>query len=164
LPLGRGRAFGSNMNRWADGVIGGWQLNGIGSFSSGQPLVLSSIGVARPNVVGQPRDISGAVQNRLQQYFDTTAYAVPGAFTYGNSSPTSPNIRATGIANYDMSLFKTFAIKERMKIQFRFESFNLFNRVQFAAPGTQAGSTTFGIISAQQNTPRELQVALKILF
>ncbi len=52
LPIGRNRAFGGGMNRWADGVIGGWQLNGIGSFSSGQPLVLTSIGVARPNVVG----------------------------------------------------------------------------------------------------------------
>jgi hypothetical protein len=164
LPIGRNRALGGNMNRWADGLIGGWQLNGIGSFSSGQPLVLTSIGVARPNVVGTPKDISGAVQNRLTQYFDTTAYAVPPAFTYGNSSPTSPNLRAPGIANYDMSLFKNFAIKERVRAQLRFEAFNLFNRVQFAAPGTQAGSTSFGIISAQQNTPRELQVALKIIF
>ncbi|MCU1258752.1 MAG: Cna B-type protein [Bryobacterales bacterium] len=164
LPIGRNRAFGGSMNRWADGVVGGWQLNGIASFSSGQPLVLTSIGVARPNVVGKPKDISGAVQNRLAQYFDITAYAVPVAFTYGNSSPTSPNLRAPGIANYDMSLFKGFALAEHIRAQLRFEAFNLFNRVQFAAPGTQTGSTSFGIISAQQNTPRELQVALKIIF
>ena len=145
-------------------MIGGWQLNGIGSFSSGQPLVLTSIGVARPNVVILPQDISGAVQNRLNKYFDITAFAVPPAFTYGNSSPTSPNLRAPGIANYDMSLFKNFAINERVRAQLRFESFNIFNRVQFAAPGTQAESTSFGVISAQQNTPRELQVALKIIF
>jgi hypothetical protein len=164
LPIGRGRAFGGNMNRWADGVIGGWQLNGIGSFSSGQPLVLSSIGVARPNVVGTPKGFSGAVQNRLAQFFDTSAYAVPAAFTYGNSSATSPNLRATGIANYDISLFKGFNVTEHVRAQLRFESFNIFNRVQFAAPGTQAGSTSFGVISAQQNTPRELQVAMKIIF
>ena len=164
LPVGRNRAFGGSMNRWADGVIGGWQLNGIASFSSGQPLVLTSIGVARPNVLSTPKEINGAVQSRLTQCFDTSAYGVPPAFTYGNSSPTSPNLRAPGIANYDMSLFKTFALKERLRAQIRFESFNLFNRVQFAAPGTQAGSTSFGIISAQQNTPRELQVALKIIF
>ncbi len=104
------------------------------------------------------------MQNRLTQYFDISAYSVPPAFTYGNSSPTSPNLRAPGIANYDMSLFKSFTLTERIRAQLRFEAFNLFNRVQFAAPGTQAGSTSFGIISAQQNTPRELQVALKILF
>jgi hypothetical protein len=164
LPIGRKRAFLGNMNRWAEGVIGGWQLNGIGSFSSGQPLVLTSIGAARPNVVGTPKNISGAAQNRLSEYFDISAFAVPAAFTYGNSSPTSPNLRAPGIANYDMSLFKSFAVTERIRAQLRFESFNIFNRVQFAAPGTQAGSTSFGIISAQQNTPRELQVAVKIIF
>jgi hypothetical protein len=63
-----------------------------------------------------------------------------------------------------MSLFKNFSIVERLRAQLRFESFNVFNRVQFAAPGTQAGATSFGVITAQQNTPRQLQVALKLLF
>jgi hypothetical protein len=164
LPIGRNRVIGSNLNRWMDAIVGGWQLNGIASFSTGQPLLMSSIGVARPNVVGVPAQYDTAVQARLSRYFDTSAYAVPVAFTYGNSSPTAPNLRAPGIANYDMSLFKNFAIIERLRAQFRFESFNLFNRVQFAAPGTQAGTTSFGVITAQQNTPRELQVALKLLF
>jgi hypothetical protein len=82
----------------------------------------------------------------------------------GNSSPTAPNLRGPGIADYDFSLFKDFTIKDRLQGQLRVESFNLFNRVQFGQPGTQAGSTSFGVISSQANTPRELQAAFKLLF
>ena len=89
---------------------------------------------------------------------------MPAAFTYGNSSRTAPDLRAPGIANYDLSLFKTFAIYERVKAQLRFESFNAMNRVWFGAPGTSIGSTSAGVISSQANSPRQLQLALKILF
>jgi hypothetical protein len=105
VPFGRGRAFGTGIPRWADLVAGGWQLNGIASFQSGLPLVMTSIGVARPDRVSQAQSVDGAVQDRLTQYFDTSAYQVPKAFTYGNSSRTAPDIRGPGIANYDLSLF-----------------------------------------------------------
>lgn len=165
VPIGRGRVFGGNLNRGLDAIVGGWQINSIATFSSGQPLAMTSIGGTgiRPNVVSRTHPLSGPIQARLSQYFDTSAYAVPASFTYGNSPGTAPNLRAHGIANYDASLFKSFKI-ERLTAQFRIESFNLFNRVQFSSPGTQAGSTNFGVITAQANTPRELQAALKILF
>src|SRR6185312_5025943 len=101
-----------NLSRWADLAIGGWQLNGVSTFAKGQPLVMTSIGAGRPNVVGTPKQYDGAVQDRLARSFDTSAYAVPAAFTYGNSSPTAPNLRSAGIANYDLSLFKSFSITE----------------------------------------------------
>lgn len=164
VPVGRGKALGNGMAKWADFVIGGWQMNGIASFQTGLPLAMSSIGVARPNRVAPAQDVSGPVQERLTRYFDTSAYAVPAAFTYGNSSRTAPDLRSPGIANYDMSLFKNFAIVERLRAQFRFETFNTFNRTQFSAPGTQAGTTSFGVITSQQNTPRQLQLALKLIF
>jgi hypothetical protein len=163
LPVGRGRLIGGSMGRGIDALVGGWQINSIATFSGGQPLAMTSIGGVRPNVVGRTHPRGGAIQARLNQYFDTSAYAVPAAFTYGNSPGTAPNLRAPGIANYDASLFKSFKI-ERFTAQLRVESFNLFNRVQFSPPGTQAGSTSFGVITSQANTPRELQAALKILF
>lgn len=163
IPVGRGRAFGGNMGRGLDAIVGGWQLNGIATFSGGAPLTMTSTSAARPNVVAPIHPINGPVQGRLTKYFDTSAYTVPAAFTYGNSKPTAPNLRAPGIANYDASLFKSFKI-ERLTAQFRIESFNLFNRVQFSPPGSQAGSTSFGIVTSQANTSRELQAALKLLF
>jgi len=120
--------------------------------------------VARPNRVKQGDQPTNRVQDRLDRYFDTSAFAVPAAFTYGNSSRTHGDIRAHGINNFDLSLFKIFAITEGFKAQFRFETFNAFNRVQFAAPGTQTGTAAFGVITNQQNSPRQLQVALKLIF
>ncbi|MGH9786173.1 MAG: hypothetical protein ACRD88_18535, partial [Terriglobia bacterium] len=60
--------------------------------------------------------------------------------------------------------FKYFQLDDRMRAQLRFESFNAFNRVQFAPPGTQAGTASFGVITGQANAPRQLQVAMKIIF
>ena len=164
LPFGRNRLFGSHISKWVDAVAGGWQLNGIATAQTGQPLLMTSIGVARPNVVGTPKSLGGPVQDRLNHYFDTSAYAVPAAFTYGNSTPTAPNLRAPGVANCDLSLFKNFQPLERLRAQLRLEAFNALNRVQFSAPGAQAGTTSFGVIGSQANTPRELQVAVKLIF
>jgi hypothetical protein len=166
LPFGRGQLVGGNLNRTADVIVGGWHLNGIATFQKGQPLVMSSIGQAglRPNVVKPLHLTSGPMIKRLNEYFDTSAYAIPAAFTYGNSTPTAPNLRGPGMANYDFSLFKNFPIKDRLQAELRVESFNTFNRVQFSQPGSQAGTTSFGVISSQANTPRELQGAFKILF
>ncbi len=85
-------------------------------------------------------------------------------FTYGSASPTMPQLRGPGLNNFDLSLFKSFRVREKVSAQFRFESFNTFNRVQFAKPGLQAGSTAFGVITVQQNQPRKLQLALKLIF
>ncbi len=164
LPFGRGKLVGRNMSRWADLLLGNWQVNGIGSFQSGFPLIMGSTGGTRPNRTSTGSKLTGPAQERLTRWFDTSAFAVPAAFTFGNSSRTTPDFRTHGTANYDLSLFKNFPLKESVRAQFRFEAFNAFNRVQFAAPNTTAGNNAFGQITAQQNTPRQLQVALKILF
>ncbi|MGC4050764.1 MAG: TonB-dependent receptor [Paludibaculum sp.] len=164
LPFGRGRWLGSHWNRGVDMLFGGWQLNGIASFQKGEPLVMSAISGSRPIRLQQSGELSGSTQSRLLRYFDTNAFAVPAAFTVGNSSRTAPDLRGPGIANYDLSLFKTFAIYERLKAQFRFETFNAMNRVWFGMPSTSIGSTSAGVISSQANSPRQLQLALKFLF
>jgi hypothetical protein len=164
LPIGHGRSLGTNWNRPVDFILGGWQLNGIASFQSGEPLVMTAISGTRPIRLLQPAALDGPVQDRLNHYFDTSAFAVPAAFTYGNSSRTAPDVRAPGINNFDLSLFKTFTVTERLKAQFRFESFNAMNRVWFAPPSTSIGSTSAGVISSQANSPRQLQLALKLLF
>jgi len=89
---------------------------------------------------------------------------VPAAFHLGNDSRTETNLRGPGINNFDASVLKTFRIRDRLRAQLRFEAFNVFNRAWFSSPGTSAGSTSFGVISSQANRPRQLQVALKLLF
>ncbi|WP_031500308.1 TonB-dependent receptor [Bryobacter aggregatus] len=164
LPVGRGRHFGTSWSKPMDALLGGWQFNTIASFQSGLPLVMTSTGAARPNRIATGTAPSGPIQKNLDRAFDTSAFAVPAAFTFGNSSRTAPDMRTHGIANYDLSLFKTWKLRESLKAQFRMEAFNAFNRVQFGPPGTQAGTTSFGVITSQFNIPRQLQLALKIIF
>ncbi len=164
LPFGKGKLVGKNWNRTMDAVFGGWQLNQITTFQGGFPLALTSTSGVRPNRVSPVTPLSGSIASRVNEYFDTAAFQIPAAFTYGNAPPTEPDIRGPGIDNTDLSLSKHFRFRERITTQLRFESFNVFNRVQFASPGTQIGTTSFGVITSQQNQPRKLQAAIKIIF
>jgi hypothetical protein len=75
--------------------------------------------------------------------------------------------RSPGTNNWNASIYKKTAITERFKLEFRAEAFNLFNRVQFGNPGTAASTAagnTFGIVSSQLNSPRLIQLALKLTY
>ena len=73
-------------------------------------------------------------------------------------------LRAHGVQNFDLSLFKNFAVAGGVRAQFRIEALNAFNRVQFSGPNTSVTSTSFGVISGQANAPRQLQFGLKMLW
>ncbi|HEU0185935.1 MAG TPA: hypothetical protein VFS27_11515 [Blastocatellia bacterium] len=87
----------------------------------------------------------------------------PAPFTFGNVGPTI-NLRNDGVRNFDLSLFKQFAPLERLRVQFRVEALNAFNTPRFGSPNTNVTSTTFGQITSQANTPRQLQFGLKLLW
>ena len=152
------------MSKPLDAVLGRWQFNGIAAFQRGSPLALTATQGGRPNRERPVEPYGGRIQDRLTKYFDTGAFSIPVTYTYGNAAPTIPDLRGPGINNFDLSLFKSFKLHEKLSTQFRCESFNTFNRVQFAKPGVQIGSTGVGVITVQQNQPRKLQVALKMIF
>jgi hypothetical protein len=129
-------------------------VNTSNSFGGGQ----------RPNRTGRPAKIEGPAQQRLNQWFDTSAFAAAAPFTFGNSSRTMPDVRSHGISNFDFTVFKNTQVTERVGVQFRTEIFNLFNRVRFGYPGTAFGTPQFGIISGQLNDPRLVQMALRLIF
>lgn len=85
------------------------------------------------------------------------------SFTFGNESRTDNALRQPGIANFDFSVFKKIPL-EKVVFDFRVEAFNLFNRVQFGAPVTTAGSSTEGWITSVYNNPRLPQVSGRITF
>jgi carboxypeptidase family protein/TonB-dependent receptor-like protein len=170
LPFGKGRKFGANAPGGLDAIIGGWQFNGITTFQSGTPLTITANNTAglfnpltRPNTNGKDPRLGGKVDERLNKYFDTSVYSQPAAFTFGNVGPTV-NIRNDGVRSFDLSLFKQFAPTERMRVQFRVEALNAFNTPRFGSPTTSVTSTTFGQITSQANSPRQLQFGLKILW
>ncbi|MBS1829144.1 MAG: TonB-dependent receptor [Acidobacteria bacterium] len=171
LPFGRGRHFGNDWSRVPNWVFGGWQLNGFTTLQSGTPLSISANNVAGifnsrglANNNGQSAKLTGDVHDRLTRYFDTSVFSQPAAFTFGNTQPSSPDLRSPSVRNWDLSVFKDFAVREAWRLQFRAEAFNAFNTVRFGSPNTSVTSNQFGQVTTQSNSPRQLQFALKLIF
>ncbi|MBI5282944.1 MAG: TonB-dependent receptor [Candidatus Solibacter usitatus] len=171
LPFGRSRHFGAGWNKGLDLALGGWQVNGITTLSSGTPLGLSASNNAgifnmaiRANNNGQSGALSGPVQDRLSAFFDKAVFSQPAAFTFGNMGPRVSDIRNDGIFNWDLSVFKNFRVVEKVNVQFRSEFLNAFNTPRFSGPNTSVTSSSFGVISSQANAPRQIQFGLKVLF
>ena len=174
LPLGRRKKFGANFSRWADALVGGWQVNGIYRVDNGLPVQLGLCGgcsVNLPTYGNQNPDLLAPLNvagtGNLNQYFANPQVAVkPAPYTGGNAPRILPNARIPGTNNLTASLIKQVPLgfREGARFEVRLEAFNVFNRVQFAAPDTNVGDTTFGQITAQANQPRQVQVGMKLYF
>lgn len=174
LPFGRGKQFLGNTIGLMGKLVSGWVMNGILTAQKGVPLFLTTAanqtgslgGGSRPNSSGRSAELSGPAQQRLARWFDVAQFSAPPAFTFGNVARTLPDVRGPGINNVDFSIFKNTSLgsEERIRLQFRAEMYNLLNRVEFALPGTAFGTAQFGVISSQNNDPRLIQFALKLLF
>jgi hypothetical protein len=166
LPFGKGKPVFGSTNRFAEGVIGGWQLQGILIFRSGVPYTVTmsrdvantGVGGQRPNRLGSGK----ADSPTLAQWFDPSAFVAAPNFSYGNSGLRilSPDVLRT----VDFSLFKQFRISERSRLQFRWEAFNLPNTPSFAAPNATLDTSTVGRVTSTATAPRQMQVALKLTF
>ncbi len=169
LPVGRNRAFGKNMNRILDGVIGGWELSSIISAQSGAALQITNANgnlwdgaVQRPDLVGKPCG-TGSVPSRLNGYFNASAFGAPDDFTYGSAPRYLSDCRGPGSFTQDATLVKNFYIRERKYVQLRLEAYALSNHPQWGSPNTSFGGTTFGQITSASGA-RNLQVALKFYY
>jgi hypothetical protein len=155
-----------------------WQGNGIITLQTGLPFNVStgtdtantgSSGTYRPNLVSTPSDNCGSV---LVACINSAAYTVsnlypinPTGYAYGNEGRNL--LFGPGLANVNFSLFKNFPIKERLKLQFRMETFGLFNHSNFGNPSATFGTSSFGNItslSAMAPGSRVIQFALKLQF
>jgi hypothetical protein len=170
LPFGKGKALGGNWNGITNAAFGGWQVNGILTMSKGLPLYNFAVAVnncfcfgggQRPDWTG----VKPVVENQnIDRWFDTAQFRQPAQFTYGTLGRTMTAVRQDGATQLDFSVFKSFQPVERMRVEFRAEAFNFTNTPLFGSPGTTLGTPTFGVVTGQENTPRQVQLALKILF
>jgi hypothetical protein len=164
-------------NPFGRAILDGWQLSGISRFWSGQPLTISSNGNPGTTGGGVRADYIGgeiypAEQTRLQ-WFNPLVFARPADGTLG----TTPKgfLRGPGINQWDMSLFKNARIGDRVNVQFRLETFNTFNHVQFNGVNTGVNVPNAGqaVTDATRGTlgqvtsyraPRQVQAGLKLYF
>jgi hypothetical protein len=151
LPVGRGKAVGSNMNRLADAVVGGWEISGDATFKAGIPIGI--FGNDQNTWGGNPRpDVTGNVHvshPTYHEWFNTGAFAYAPYGSFGNAPRYFSNLRGPGYQNWDTILDKNFYFKEQMRFQFRLETYNTFNHPNFYAP--EAGAT--GYSGCDPNAP-----------
>ncbi|MBI3696507.1 MAG: hypothetical protein HY238_16910 [Acidobacteria bacterium] len=168
LPFGRGRKFGSGLSPVSNAFLGGWQLGGITSLSSGSPFPISlntpvsgSNGFTeRPDRIGRgdlPSDRRSA-----DRWFDLSAFATPPVGRFGNAGRNI--LRAPGQVNFDFSALKDFHLAERLVLQYRAEFFNIFNTPQLGLPNGSIGAPGAGSITSTAGNNRQIQMALKLNF
>ena len=182
LPFGRGRAFGRDMNRALDFAVGGWTLQYIGNYSSGEPMGFSGTQVAVGNFSSQRAvlvnpdgkpltlnwDSSNFDMSRIStagtaahKYFDTSLIRNPGRYERGNTAYRYAQLRTPWFMSDDFSLQKNFQPIESMRIQFRAEALNLFNRHRFTGINTNASSPLFGQVTGVSDDRRQLQFGIR---
>src|SRR5262249_24837710 len=156
-------------------ALGNWQVNGVITLQSGQPYsVTTSVdpantaasGTYRPNLVHTPTAECG--RGHLIGCIDATAFtianlypAAPANFAYGDVGRNI--LRGPASQTVVASVFKNFPIKERLKFQFRFETFGLFNHTNFGTPSATVNPASFGNITSASGS-RIIQLGVKLLF
>ncbi|MCC6343386.1 MAG: TonB-dependent receptor [Bryobacterales bacterium] len=157
LPVGKGRKIGSAMHPVLNGIIGGWQFSGIYTYRSGEFLRFPQADVTGTPEISNPGPA---------MWFNAAAFKVPTPFTprlnpYQYSSITGPIFW-----NLDGTVSKIFPIRERYKLEFRFEAYNLTNSLMWANPVLSVGNSLFGRSTAQATTNRgrEMQYTLRFQF
>jgi hypothetical protein len=165
LPVGRGRAFASNIPKALDYAIGGWQLNAVISRQSGSPLTWGNI-IFNGNVndIILPKD-----QRSVDRWFNTGAgFNRISSQQLGSNLRTFPlrfgSIRGDGQALWNLSAIKYFPITESVRFELRGECFNALNHPNLNDPNLSPTSASFGAITAQDGFAREFQVAARIRF
>jgi len=163
-PFGPGRKY--LTDNFLGKVLGNWTVLGILTVQAGDyitatmpadSLNVGSTASFRPDVLRSPN----MSERTRERWFDTSAFATPPPFTYGNAGRSI--IQAPGVFNLDIGLLRDFRLHERVTLQFRFEAFNSTNHTNFRDPGTTFGTPSFGVIGSAFES-RDLQFGLKILF
>ena len=132
------------------------------TIQSGQTIALSSSTGGRPNVV--PGVSDKAENQSLANWFNKGAFSVPLAFTFGNAGRTMPNLMSDGMFDLDMSLYKTFQLKEKYRLELKVEAFNATNTPTFDVPTREVTSQQFGVVTATALNPRPRSVQLSLRF
>ena len=168
LPFGRGKRFGTDVNRAVDLVAGGWEFSGITNFNSGSPftpnvgdapLLNADFNSVRPDRVGNPH----VAHPSRALWFD------PSAFTAPQDSYRDGDVRRNSLVGpneflMNLTLAKVFTIAEGKTLQFRWENYNALNHVNLNTPANYVDQDGAGQITSIRADMREMQFGLHFRF
>lgn len=176
VPIGRGRAFGGNMNKFLDAIIGGFSLSGIVNARSGLAISSSTGSYPVSYLVNSAALLNGTnadFSSNIREegggiQFFTDPDAVQDALRYPRHGESGGRniFRSPSFVSFDMGLSKKFRMpwSESHLLSLRVDAFNVFNQNSFSVPNLGFGSSTFGRITSSLSDPRELQFAVRYDF
>jgi hypothetical protein len=177
LPFGSSKKFLASQHGLSQKLISGWTLSGVETIQSGLPFTpqlgfnptnnRDSRNPIRPS--WNPAFSGPTILGGPNQYFNPNAFILQPAGTYGNVGRDV--LYGPGLATTDLSLAKNTSISEKLRLQFRAEFFNIFNRANFGSPNavvfasaSATPSPTAGVITSTSTTSRQIQFGLKLLW
>ena len=184
VPFGNGRRWAGGASGLTNALIGGWSVQAIGQFQSGRPISVHDRNIYfNGDLNGLKSSYSG---DSNQPVFDISGFYFHDAAvqTNGVDDPTKqradsrirlannvryfpsriPGLRGQGLNLWDISIVKQVQINGRVRAQFNVEFLNAFNHPVFNNPGTDPTMADFGKVTSQNNLPRDIQIAAKIVF
>ncbi len=179
IPVGRGRKFLGTCNKFLNGAIGGWQINGIVTLADGTPMTVGCFCGDRAQVgntynvhrMNQIRDAQpDSLERTIYRQFDTTAFVTPALGTLGTGGRNT--VLSTGQRAGDVSMFKNFPVRELLTVQFRAEAFNLMASPYYSPrfANNNATAPNFGSLvpvggdKGDLFNARVFQLALRVTF
>ena len=186
LPFGRGKQFGSNMNRALDAVVGGWEITTTWRQTSGLPFSVANgsrwatnwelSGYATPNGTGIPQTVSAHIAPAVSGAPAPNLWSDPKAAlagfqieTMAGQTGSRDSLRGDGFFNIDTGLYKNFTMpwSEKQRLQFRWEAYNVTNTVRFDPNSANLSLTStakFGQLTGILGNPRQMEFALRYTF
>lgn len=164
LPFGKGRHWGHDWHGAVNGVLGGWQVQGILQAQSGRPITMGNL-----VYFGDPSKLRTQINSStLGNAFDTSGFGSGSLIQLASNIRTFPStltdFRGQAMNNSDLSILKKFALNERFAFQLRGEFLNAFNHPFFSNPSVDPTNAAFGTITSQYNLPREVQLGARLTF
>jgi len=184
IPFGRDRRWGGNASAVTDALAGGWSIQAIGQLQTGRPISFHDRNIYFGGDLDSLKtDYSGDTNQPVfdisRFYFNDAPVQVNGQVNAGlqradqrirlaNHIRYFPSrvlgLRGHGLNLWDISFVKQLRFSERFRGQFHIELLNAFNRVVFNNPNTDPLNAEFGKVSSQANLPRDIQLAVKLMF
>jgi hypothetical protein len=155
LPFGKGRRFAAAGPKALDMVIGGWSASPMYTISSGEFLRFGpAVVTGDPSIENPSRDM----------YFDTSKFYLLPPYTPRMNPWQYDGVKGSRNWTIDLSVAKFFPVTERVRMEFRFEAYNLTNSFVPGLPNMTVGSPLFGKSTTQANLGRQMQYTLRLHF
>jgi hypothetical protein len=165
LPFGRGKALVPG-NRVVSTAIGGWQMQGVFTWQSGQALGFGNALLLPGQTMADV--LLPAGQRSVAQWFNTAPFNRNSSQQLASNivtlSSAFSGLRAPVVNNFDLSLLKNTRVKERWQAQFAAQFINALNHPQFTAPITTPTSSAFGQLTGSYNWQRIIEFGMKVSF